>query len=43
MAKIALVTDGSCDIPRDLVEKYNIHVVPFQVIFGEERIKTFGI
>ncbi len=42
MAKIALVTDGSCDIPRDLVEKYNIHIVPFRVIFGEESIKTFG-
>ncbi|MHA1123707.1 MAG: DegV family protein, partial [Candidatus Heimdallarchaeota archaeon] len=42
MAKIALVTDGSCDIPRDLVEKYSIHVVPFRVIFGEESIKTFG-
>jgi DegV family protein with EDD domain len=42
MAKIALVTDGSCDIPKDLVEKYNIHIIPFRVVFGEEIIKTFG-
>ena len=42
MAKIALVTDGSCDIPKDLVEKYKIHIIPFRVIFGEEIFKTYG-
>ncbi len=42
MANIALVTDGSCDIPKDLIEKYNIHVIPFRVVFGEEIFKTYG-
>ncbi len=42
MKKIAIVTDGSCDIPKKLIEEYSIHVIPFQVIFGEEVYKTYG-
>jgi DegV family protein with EDD domain len=34
--KIALVTDSTCDIPRDWQEKYEITVVPMTVIFGDE-------
>lgn len=34
---IALVTDSTCDIPADLVELYNIQVVPLNVIFGDEN------
>lgn len=42
MSKIAIITDGSCDIPKDLVDRYKIHIVPFRVIFGEEAYKTYG-
>jgi DegV family protein with EDD domain len=34
--KIALVTDSTCDIPMDWLEKYEITVVPMTVIFGDE-------
>jgi DegV family protein with EDD domain len=37
-----LVTDSSCDLPEDLVKKYNIHIVPLMVNidgeFYQERV-----
>lgn len=36
MNKIKLVTDGSCDIPKEVIEKYNIEVVGINVSFGDE-------
>jgi len=32
---IALVTDSSCDLPKDIIDQYQIHVVPLSVHFGE--------
>lgn len=37
MAKIAIVTDSTSDIPIDLVQKYEITVVPLIVAFGSEE------
>ena len=31
---IALVTDSTCDIPQELIEKYQIHVVPLSLHVG---------
>ncbi len=42
MSKVAIVTDGSADLPKKLVEKYDIHIAPFQVIFGNEIYKMMG-
>ncbi|MBN1328354.1 MAG: DegV family protein [Candidatus Heimdallarchaeota archaeon] len=42
MPKIALLTDGSCDLPKELIDKYNIGVIPFRVNFGIESYKTYG-
>ncbi|HBT46768.1 MAG TPA: DegV family protein [Peptococcaceae bacterium] len=36
MAKIRIVTDSTCDIPPELLERYGIVVVPLKVMFGEE-------
>ena len=36
MRKIRIVTDSSCDLNKDIIEKYNIHVVPLNVHFGED-------
>lgn len=36
MAAVRIVTDSTADLPRELVEKYNITVVPLNVIFGQE-------
>ena len=37
--KIALVTDSTCDIPREWREKYNIIVVPSIIIFGNKQYR----
>jgi len=34
MARIAVVTDSVACVPQELVEKYNIHVVPFHVVWA---------
>lgn len=36
---IAIVTDSTCDIPQDLIEKYHIQVVPQYVIWGNEQFR----
>jgi DegV family protein with EDD domain len=37
--KVALITDSTCDIPDDLLEKYDIAVVPSLVIWGNEVLR----
>lgn len=39
MARIAFVTDSTAGVPADQVQKYNISVVPLQVIFGTESFR----
>jgi DegV family protein with EDD domain len=34
-SNIALVTDSSCDLPQDIIDKYQIHVIPFNLSFGD--------
>jgi DegV family protein with EDD domain len=34
-AKIALVTDSACDLPQDLIDEHQIHVIPFHISFGD--------
>ena len=44
MTKISLVTDSTCDLPDNLVEKHNIHVVPNLIIIqGQEYQDGKGI
>jgi hypothetical protein len=33
--KIALVTDSACDLPQDIIDKHQIHVLPFHISFGD--------
>lgn len=35
--KIAIVTESSCDLPKELLEKYNISVVPLRIIYPERE------
>lgn len=35
--KIALVTDSTCDLPEELIEKYQINIVPLNINFGERH------
>ncbi len=32
---IAIVTDSVCDLPRELIDRYQIQVVPLHLLFGE--------
>lgn len=32
---VALVTDSACDLPSEILEKYQINVIPFTLNFGE--------
>jgi DegV family protein with EDD domain len=34
---IALVTDSTCDLPRDLIDHYQINVVPINLNFGDNH------
>ncbi len=34
---IALVTDSACDLPQELVDRYQIHRVPLTLSFGENQ------
>jgi dihydroxyacetone kinase-like predicted kinase len=33
---IGIVTDSACDIPAELIDKYQIHIVPLKIHFGEQ-------
>ncbi len=35
--KIAISAESAIDMPKELLEKYDIHVVPFTIILGEEQ------
>ncbi|MGL4697670.1 DegV family protein [Enterococcus larvae] len=37
--KIALLVDSGTDVPQELVEKYNIYVIPLQIIY-KDRVYT---
>ncbi|MGL4449668.1 MAG: DegV family protein [Sarcina sp.] len=36
MNKIKIITDSTCDLPKQYIEKYNIEVMPVLINFGEE-------
>ena len=40
MDKIKIITDGSCDLSHEVLNKFNINVVPLGVSFGEEHYKA---
>ncbi|NLT94092.1 MAG: DegV family protein [Clostridia bacterium] len=35
--QVQVVTDSSCDLPKELINKYNIQVVPLSIHFNEEE------
>lgn len=37
--KIGLVTDGTCDLPKEIIEQYDIGIIPVNVIFGENEVR----
>lgn len=42
--EIALVTDTACNLPQHIIDKYNIHQIPFNVILkGTKFLDTFTL
>lgn len=39
MKKIAVISDTSCDIPDEIVEKYGIRLMPMQVVYNHRAFK----
>lgn len=37
MEKIAILTDSACDLTEDIINKYNIKLVPFRIIYKEKE------
>ncbi len=35
--KIALVTDSTCDLPQDIIDKYQVNMLPLSIHFGENQ------
>ena len=33
MSKIALITDSTCGLPKEYVDKYNVHIVNLKIIY----------
>ncbi len=38
MPGIHIVTDSSCDLPEDVVDRFNITIVPLTIRFGDEEL-----
>ena len=36
--KIAISTESTCDLTQELIQKYNVHVIPYTVILGDEMV-----
>jgi len=36
---IAIVTDSTCDIPAELIQRYDLTVVPLYVLWGDEELQ----
>lgn len=39
MAKIAIITDSTCDLPLETIKNLNIHVVPLRIIYKNEEYR----
>ncbi|MGO1818677.1 MAG: DegV family protein, partial [Senegalia sp. (in: firmicutes)] len=39
MKKIALITDSTCDLPKEIIDEYNIKIMPLKVIYSDGEYK----
>ncbi len=37
--KVKITADSACDMPKDLIEKNNISIIPFSIIMGDNEYK----
>ena len=43
LTKIRFVTDSTCDLPLDIVQKYDIRVIPTFINYGDQSIPDDGV
>lgn len=43
MSKIGIVCDSNCDLPVEVINKYDIRIVPGKIIFGDEEVRRHYI
>ena len=36
LSKVIISADSTCDLPQELMERYNIHIIPLSVLLGDE-------
>ena len=37
--KIAISMESTCDLPKELIEKYNFEIIPYSVILGDNVVE----
>jgi len=37
--EIAILSDSTCDVPENLIEQYNIQIVPQMIIWGDQQFR----
>ncbi|MHA1124391.1 MAG: DegV family protein [Candidatus Heimdallarchaeota archaeon] len=42
MQKVAILSDDTCDLPVEIIEKYNITLIPIRIIFSDKIYKSCG-
>lgn len=35
--KIAILVDSGTDVPQEIIDMYNIYVIPLKIIYKEDR------
>ena len=41
MGKVKIITDSTSDIPRNIVDKYDIEILPLTIYFGEDEYRDW--
>ena len=42
MQKVAILSDDTCDLPQEIIEKYNITLMPIRIIFSDKVYESCG-
>ncbi len=42
MQKVAILSDDTCDLPLEILEKYNITLIPIRIIFSDKVYNSCG-
>ncbi|MHA1245379.1 MAG: DegV family protein [Candidatus Heimdallarchaeota archaeon] len=40
MPKLKIIADSTCDLPEEIIKKYNIGIVSLNIIFNNEEVRT---